>query len=174
MNTAANPSRMANPKIPSVLSFGKIAGGNANNVIPDEVRIEGTFRTFDETWRADAHQKITQLATNIAQSMGGECEIEIRKGYPFLYNAPHTSEQARDLAVEYLGEDKVENLDLWLAAEDFAWYSQEIDASFYRLGTGNEGKGIVSGVHTSTFDIDESSLEIGAGLMAWLALNFNA
>lgn len=163
-------SRTANPRIPSVLSFGKIIGEGATNVIPNEVRIEGTFRTMNEPWRAAAHAKIKEIAEGLVSSMGGHCDIEIRKGYPFLTNEPELTQRAIDAAKDYLGEENVEELDLWLAAEDFAYYSQEVDACFYRLGTRNEDKGIISGVHTPTFDIDEDALELGPGLMAWLTI----
>ncbi|MEM8893570.1 MAG: M20 family metallopeptidase [Bacteroidota bacterium] len=163
-------SRTANPRIPSVLSFGKIIGEGATNVIPNEVRIEGTFRTLNEDWRSEAHKKIKSIAEGVVDSMGGKCDIEIRKGYPFLTNEPALTQRAIDSAKDYLGEENVEELDLWLAAEDFAYYSQEVDACFYRLGTRNEAKGIVSGVHTPTFDIDEDALELGPGLMAWLTI----
>jgi metal-dependent amidase/aminoacylase/carboxypeptidase family protein len=102
--------------------------------------------------------------------MGGTCEFEVRRGYPFLRNNPELTRKAKNAAIAYLGEENVVDLDIWLAAEDFAYYSQIADACFYRLGTRNESKGIISGVHTPTFDIDEQALEIGAGLMAWLAL----
>jgi len=163
-------SRNASPKIPSVLSFGKVIADGATNVIPNEVKVEGTFRTLDEEWRNKAHLKIKKLAESMAESMGGECDVEIRKGYPFLKNHPETTEKAKACAIEYLGEENVVDLDIWMAAEDFAWYSQETDACFYRLGIRNEEKGITSGVHTPTFDIDESALEIGAGLLAWIAV----
>jgi amidohydrolase len=163
-------SRTANPRIPSVLSFGKIIGEGATNVIPNEVRIEGTFRTMDEPWRAAAHTKIKAIAEGVVSAMGGKCDIEIRKGYPFLTNEPELTQRAIDAAKDYLGEENVEELDLWLAAEDFAYYSQEVDACFYRLGTRNEEKGIISGVHTPTFDIDEDALGMGPGLMAWLTI----
>ncbi len=164
-------SRNAAPKTPSVLSFGKVIAAGATNVIPDEVKVEGTFRTFDEKWRNEAHKKIIKLAESLTEGMGGVCEIEIRKGYPFLKNHPEVTSLARASAVEYLGAENVVDLDIWLAAEDFAWYSQQTDACFYRLGTRNEEKGIISGVHTPTFDIDESALEIGSGLLAWIAVN---
>jgi len=164
-------SRRSSPKMPTVLSFGKVIANGATNVIPNEVYIEGTFRTFDEAWRARAHEIIEQMAIGIAESMGGRCELEIRKGYPFLYNAPELTRRAKQAAVEYLGEENVVDLDLWLAAEDFAYYSQVAEACFYRLGTRNEARGIVSPVHTPTFDIDEAALPIGAGLMAWLAVS---
>lgn len=164
-------SRMAPPKIPSVLSFGKVQAMGATNVIPNEVKIEGTFRTLDETWRKEAHTKMKKLAEGMAESMGGSCDYNIQVGYPFLKNEPELTERARQAAIQYLGKENVVDLDIWMAAEDFSYYSQEIDACFYRLGTRNEAKGIVSGVHTPTFDIDEDALSHGPGLMAWLAIN---
>ncbi len=163
-------SRAASPKIPSVLSFGRVEALGATNVIPNEVKIQGTFRTLNEDWRAKAHQKMLQIAHGIVEGMGGEVDFEIRKGYPFLQNDPELTARATDAAKAYLGEENVLDLDIWMAAEDFAYYSQVIDGCFYRLGTRNEAKGIISGVHTPTFDIDEDALEIGAGLMAWLAV----
>ena len=163
-------SRMAQPIIPSVLSFGKVIANGATNVIPDEVYIEGTFRTLDEDWRSEAHQKMIKMANAIAEGMGGKCEFEVRKGYPFLKNNEILTQNAKKHATEYLGEENVVELDTWMAAEDFAYYSQVIPACFYRLGTRNESLGITSSVHTPTFNIDEDALEIGAGLMAYLAV----
>jgi len=164
-------SRMANPTIPSVLSFGKVIADGATNVIPDEVYMEGTFRTLDEKWRGEAHTKMINMSEMIAESMGGSCEFEVRKGYPFLKNDIDLTKRSKKYAEEYLGKENVVDLDIWMAAEDFSYYSQEIPACFYRLGTRNEEKGIISSVHTPTFDIDEHALEIGAGLMAWIAIN---
>jgi metal-dependent amidase/aminoacylase/carboxypeptidase family protein len=141
-------SRHANPKTPTVLSFGKVVANGATNIIPDEVYVEGTFRTLDEDWRYSA-----------------------LNGYPFLKNDIELTSRSRDFAIEYLGEENVVDLDIWMAAEDFAYFSQKVDSCFYRLGTRNEEKGIISNVHTPTFNVDESALEIGAGLMAWLTYN---
>lgn len=163
-------SRNANPIVPSVLSFGKVIANGATNVIPDTVYMEGTFRTLNENWRTQAHHLMVQQAKLIAESMGGTVDFEVRKGYPFLHNNPELTLKAKAAAVEYVGADRVVDLDIWMAAEDFAYYSQEMPACFYRLGTRNESRGIVSGVHTPTFDIDESALELGAGLMAWIAI----
>lgn len=163
-------SRMSSPKIPCVLSFGKITGMGATNVIPDEVNVEGTFRTMDEDWRAEAHKKIKKAAESIAEGLGAVCEVNIVKGYPFLKNTPELTLALKKAAQEYLGEENVLDLDLWMAGEDFAFYTQVTDACFYRLGIRNEAKGISSGLHTPTFNIDESALEIGAGLMAYLAV----
>ena len=163
-------SRIADPKMPSVLSFGKVIANGATNVIPNEVYLEGTFRTFDEQWRKEAHTKMKKMAVGIAESMGGTCDFEVRVGYPFLVNEEKLTAEARGYAEEYLGKENVVDLDLWLAAEDFAYYSQVADACFYRLGTGNEAQGITSAVHTPTFDIDESALALSTGLMAYIAL----
>jgi metal-dependent amidase/aminoacylase/carboxypeptidase family protein len=102
--------------------------------------------------------------------MGGKLEFEIRKGYPALYNNEELTASTKANAEAYLGKENVLDLDIWMAAEDFAFYSQETKACFYRLGTRNEARGIVSSVHTPTFDIEEEALPIGAGLMAWLAV----
>lgn len=164
-------SRHASPKVPTVLSFGKVIANGATNVIPNEVYIEGTFRTMDEEWRASAKQKMKKMAECIAEGMEGSCDFNIVHGYPYLENHPEFTRLCRQAAVEYLGEENVVDLDLWMAAEDFSYYTQETDACFYRLGTRNEEKGITSGVHTPTFNIDETALKIGSGLMAWLAVS---
>jgi amidohydrolase len=164
-------SRVANPKIPSVLSFGRVEALGATNIIPNEVKIQGTFRTLDEAWRAKAHEKMRQIAEGIVEGMGGKLDFEIRKGYPFLKNNPELTARSVAAAQTYLGAENVLDLDIWMASEDFAYFSQEIDGCFYRLGTRNEARGITSGVHTPTFDIEEEALEIGAGLMAWLAVS---
>ncbi len=163
-------SRNASPKTPTVLSFGKVIANGATNIIPDEVKVDGTFRAMDEEWRADAHKKITKMAESIAEGMGGSCEVFISKGYPYLENDPTVTEAARKAAIDYVGEENIVELPLWMGAEDFSYYTQEIPACFYRLGTRNEAMGITSYVHTPTFNIDESALEIGSGLMAWLAI----
>lgn len=163
-------SRRAKPSIPSVLSFGKVLAHGATNIIPDSVVVEGTFRTMDEAWRAEAHGHIEKIAKAVAESLGGSCEIEIRKGYPFLVNDEPLTDRTRKWAEDYMGVENVEDLDIWMAAEDFAYYSQSAPACFYRLGVRNEQRGITSSVHTPTFDIDESALEIGMGLMSWLAI----
>ena len=163
-------SRFADPKNPSVLSFGKVIANGATNVIPNEVYLEGTFRTLDEKWRADAHIKMKKMAEGIAESMGGSCDFNIMNGYPFLINEEKLTHRTRGHAEDYLGKENVLDLDIWMAAEDFAYYSQAADSCFYRLGTRNEARGITSSVHTPTFDVDESALQLSTGLMAYLAV----
>ena len=163
-------SRNAPPDIPTVLSFGRFIADGRTNIIPDEVLLSGTFRTFDEEWRTKAHLRIRAIAENTALAMGGQCDTTIDKGYPFLVNDEQLTKMVFQQAQEYLGENNVETLPVRMTAEDFAYYSQEIPACFYRLGIRNESMGITSNLHSPTFDIDEKSLETGVGLMSWLAL----
>ena len=156
---------------PTVLAFGRFIAEGATNVIPAEVKIEGTFRTMDEKWRADAHLKMIDIAQKIALRMNGSCDFEVRKGYHFLVNDEATTARAILCAQEYLGKENVEELPIRMTAEDFAFYSQRVPACFYRLGTCNIKKGISAGVHTATFDIDEAALTTGMGLMAWIAFS---
>ena len=164
-------SRNANPTTPSVLTFGKInSTGGATNIIPNEVKLMGTFRTMDEKWRYEAHKKMKKMAESIAKSMGAKCEFNILPGYPSLINEPTLTARVKDFAVDYLGKRNVVELPIRMTAEDFAYYSQKMPGCFYRLGTGNKKKGITSPVHTNTFDIDEEALRTSIGMMAWLAV----
>lgn len=163
-------SRNASPKQPTVLTFGKISGEGATNIIPNEVNIAGTFRAMNEAWRESALEKIKKMAESIADGMGGKCIVDISRGYPYLENNPGLTRSIKRAAEEYVGRENVEDIDITLGAEDFSYYSQVIPASFYRLGTKNEAKGITSYVHTPTFDIDEDALKISSGLMAWMAV----
>ncbi|WP_184544468.1 M20 metallopeptidase family protein [Mucilaginibacter sp. FT3.2] len=163
-------SRFADPKSPSVLSFGKVIANGATNVIPNEVYLEGTFRTMDENWRTEAHKRMKKMAEGIAESMGGSCDFNIMRGYPFLINEEVLTNATRGHAEDYLGKENVLDLDIWMAAEDFAYYSQVADSCFYRLGTRNEARGITSSVHTPTFDVEEDAFKISTGLMAYLAI----
>ncbi|PCH98283.1 MAG: N-acyl-L-amino acid amidohydrolase [Bacteroidetes bacterium] len=155
-------------EIPMVLSIGKVTAAGATNVIPNHVEMEGTFRTMNEDWRAKAHELIEKTCVDIASAHNASCEIEIKKGYPFLQNDVTLTAESKNLAIEYLGADNVEDLELRMTADDFASFSQHMTTCYYRLGIRNESKGITSGVHTPTFDIDEQALETGMGLIAWL------
>ena len=163
-------SRAADPAVPTVLSFGKVIANGAINIIPDEVYVEGTFRTLNDAWRAEAHGRIRHIAEKIAQSMGGTCEVKINRGYPFLVNEQNLTRQVRSFIAEYLGKENVIDAEQWMAAEDFAWYSQVVDSCFYLLGIRNREKGIVSSLHSPTFNIDESALALSSGLMAYIAV----
>jgi amidohydrolase len=161
-------SRIAPPTIPTVVSFGRFIAEGQTNVIPDTVELKGILRTFNEEWRAKAKEKITHLAENIAMSMGGECDVRIESGYPFVVNDNTLTENLRLFSKEYLGQRKVEELDMRMTAEDFAYYGHHVPSTFFRIGTKTRGKDITN-LHTATFDIDEDSLYQGMGTLAYLA-----
>ncbi len=163
-------SRNNNPFTPSVLSICSFQGGNSTNVIPSEVKLMGTFRAMDETWRYKAHSLITKQVINIAEACGAEATIKIDVGYPAVFNNENVTANATQLAKKFIGESNVEETDLRMGAEDFGFYAQKIPGCFFRLGVRNEAKGIVHNVHTSNFNIDEAALETGAGIMALLGV----
>lgn len=165
-------SRNNNPFSPSVLSICAFNGGFTTNVIPSEVKLMGTFRAMDETWRFKAHELIKKQATELVHAMGAEIDIEILVGYPTLYNNEEVTTKARGFATDLLGTEAVGDTEIRMGAEDFAFYSQVVPACFFRLGTGNVARGITSGVHTPTFDVDEHAIEIGMSTMAYLATQF--
>lgn len=163
-------SRFAPPMLPAVLSFGKVVANGAINIIPDEVYMEGTFRTLDEGWRNEAHQRMKLMAENIATGLGGNCKFDIRKGYPFLMNDENISEKVKIFSEEFLGGENVEEATVWMASEDFAYYSQQLPSCFFFLGTGNIEKNITAGHHNPHFDVDEIALSFSPGLMAYIAI----
>ena len=161
-------SRNNDPFNPSVLSITSFQGGYTTNVIPSEVKLMGTFRAMNEEWRFKAHELINKLSTELVHSMGAEIDIKIDVGYPFVLNNEKLSAAAREKAEAYLGAENIEETELRMGAEDFAYYSHRIPGCFFRLGVGNIAKGISIGVHTPTFNIDEDAIEIGMGMMALL------
>jgi hippurate hydrolase len=161
-------SRNRDPLQASVLSVTSFQGGHTTNVIPHEVKLMGTFRAMDETWRFKAHELIRTIAKSVVEGMGAELEMHIDVGYPTVFNNEALNDKARILAAQYMGAANVETTELRMGAEDFGYYSQVIPGCFYRLGVRNEAQGITSGVHTPTFNIDENAIEIGMGMMAWL------
>ena len=161
-------SRNSNPFNPSVLSITSFQGGATTNVIPNEVKLMGTFRAMDEKWRAEAHGLIEKISKDLVHSMGGEIDLHIDKGYPAVINNDELNRTVKNAATEFLGSENVEETELRMGAEDFGYYAQQIPACFYRVGVMNKEKGITSGVHTPTFNIDENAIEVGMGLMAWL------
>ena len=164
-------SRNTNPQTPSVLSFGYVNAPGFVNIIPDRVELRGTLRTFDEEWRAELKNRIVIMAQGIARSMGGDCEVHFPPGLPYVFNDVDITKNCMSLTSDYIGEQNVIEMDLRMGAEDFAHYTHHVPGCFYRLGTGNKDKGITSNLHTSTFNIDEDSLNLSIGLMAWLAVN---
>lgn len=163
--------QLTNPQTPVVLSFGKIEGKGATNVVPDKVEIAGTLRCFDEILRFQLHRQIEFICERVAEKYLCTCEVNILKGYPVLINNEQLTKQCRMLAADFTGEKNVITMPPRMGSEDFAYYTHQVPACFYRLGVGNKKQGITSGLHTSTFNIDESTLKESIGLMSWMAIN---
>lgn len=161
-------SRNRSPFSPSVLSITSFQGGYTTNVIPSEVKLMGTFRAMDEAWRVKAHELIRKLSAELVHSMGAEVDVHIDIGYPVVYNNEMLNDEAYKWAETYLGEERVSETEVRMGSEDFGFYTQKIPGCFFRLGVMNIDKGIVAGVHTPKFNIDESAIEIGMGMMALL------
>ncbi len=162
-------SRAADPVTPSVLTFGRIEGNGARNVIPDTVTIEGTFRTVDEEWRKRAHDSIRSIARHVAEGLGAACDVEVQVGYPAMENNEELALRVAQAGHEYFGEDKVCQMQTAMWAEDFSYFAREAPACFYNIGVMNSGLGWASPVHSPTFRADEEALRLGPGFMAWLA-----
>ena len=156
--------------IPAVFAIGFVEANGHCNVIPDCVCLKGTFRTIDEDFRSLAHIQMQDIAKEISRDYKVEINFKIHKGYPALVNDEAFTAQSIVYAKEYIGDTNVINLSQRMTAEDFAYYCQCIPCCFYRLGTANFSAGIQHGLHTSRFNIDEESLKIGMGLMAYLAI----
>jgi amidohydrolase len=164
-------SRNANVMIPTVLSFGKLIANGATNVIPSEVKAEGTFRTMNEQWRAEAHRRMQSIASGVAEGLGCSANLHVEHGYPVVVNHEASTEQAIKFAREINGSENVRPLDLRMTSEDFAYFGQKYPAVFYRLGVEPEN-GISHPLHSSKFVANERALITGASTMAWLAWNF--
>jgi amidohydrolase len=164
-------SRIIPTQVPAVLSFGNIVCKSAMNIIPETVKLEGTFRTMDEKWRYIAHEKITKLTQSVADGMGGTCDVDIQIGFPSVYNNPEVTLAAKKAAKEFLGETPVHDLDIRMTAEDFGWYAQKYPACFYRLGVGHTDGTFSGGLHSPNFLANEKAIETGMALMAYLAVD---
>jgi len=163
-------SRNAHPLVPSVVTVGRFIAEGRTNVIPETARLEGTIRTFDEKWRSEMHKIIHRVAGSTAEAMGGSCEIRIESGYPYVFNNEELTHKLISLSGEYLGENNVKSTKPKMGAEDFSYFGREAPACFYELGIAWPGKGDGPNLHTAGFDVDESAMKTGMGLMAWLAV----
>ena len=164
-------SRYADPKTPTVLTFGDIHGYGATNIIPEKVELKGTLRTFDEKWRKEIQQKIKNIAIGIARSFGGDCLVDIPEGVPFVHNDAMLTERISKVAEKLVGAENIVEMPIRMGAEDFSFYGHHCSASFFRLGTGNVSKGTTISVHNPKFDIDEDALVIGSSAMAEMAMD---
>ncbi len=165
-------SRSADPTVPSVLSFGHIEGIGATNIIPSVVHLKGTFRTMHEPWRKNAHRLLTELVDKICEAHGARADLKIEVGYPFLVNDEKTTAQAKKAVLEIVDLENIVDLPIRMTAEDFSYYSQEVPATFFRIGVKNPLTEANYGLHNSRFNPDENAIKIG--MKAFLAIVFGA
>ena len=163
-------SRNAAPMMPTVLTIGKIQEqGGRTNIIPETVKMEGIIRTFDPKWRLEAHEKIRKISCGVAEAMGAECDLFIDYGYPPVINDDECTQQVHDNACDFLGEENVEWLDLRMTAEDFSFYQQRIPSCYFRIGIHEPGTPFCN-LHRANLMVDERSLELANGLIAYNAI----
>jgi amidohydrolase len=168
VNLQALVSRFTNPTIPTVLSFGKFIANGATNIIPNEVKLEGTFRTFDEEWRQKALSQIIHTTHHIAKSMNVEADIKILNGYPSLINNNDLFEKIKAIVETFLPNEKIEILEMRTTAEDFAYFAQKYPSLMYRIGTG--GLEYCSHpLHSPNFNVNEEIFSFAHGLLAYIA-----
>ena len=160
-----------NDKADAIFAIGYIDGKGSTNIIPNEVNLMGTFRALDESFRLESHNHMNRIVDQVAKKYNIKIDLNIKKGYPALNNDIQFTLNQLNKAKEFLGEQNVIDLPIRMTAEDFSYFANAVPSCFYRLGTGNKDKGLTHGLHTSKFNIDEDSLKIGMGLMAFLAIS---
>ncbi|MGE5406581.1 MAG: M20 metallopeptidase family protein [Methanosarcina sp.] len=157
--------------IPTVLGIGKIIGEGATNVIPEKVEIAGTFRTFNEEWRAEALQLIRNIAEETAEEFHVNIDVNISQGYPVLANDERLTRLAAGFSTQLLGSGNIEFYETRMSSDDFSFYSSVAPSLYYRIGIRKKGAEMRK-LHTAEFDIDEDGMTTGVANMSWLLYNF--
>ena len=154
-------SRDVNPLESAVITLGKVNGGTAFNIIPDDVELLGTLRSLSSPIREALKARIEEVVQGTARSFGMDYQFDFEYGYPVLVNDPEMTRLVALACAKGIGDEYVKSLGPSMGAEDFAYYLEKVPGSFFRLGVGNEAKGIVHPYHSSLFDIDEDVLPFG-------------
>jgi amidohydrolase len=162
-------SRRVDPVLPAVVSLGSIHGGEADNVIPEEVRLSGTIRFMETVVQEKIHAEI-ERALGIARAMGGDFTLKIEIGCPPMFNDPGVIELFRQVGSDLLGEDNILPPEPEMGAEDFGVFTSQVPGAMLYLGCRIEGD--EREAHSSRFDIDESCLPIGVAVLAESALRW--
>jgi len=163
-------SRSINPLKPIVLSICKINGGSAFNIIPSEVRMEGTIRTLDDEVSAKTLERINSIVSGVAQTMGVECEFNCDANFPLLSNDISMTELIKKAGVAVLGNEKVLDMEPSMGSEDFSYFAGKVPGAIFSLGITDKEKGITSPVHRANFDISPKALSIGVAVLSQAAL----
>ncbi len=163
-------ARWVDPIEPAVVTVGSLHAGSAPNVIPEDARMAGTLRSFDENVRAILRDRVRQTLEGCAHAAGCRLEFDLIAGYPAVINTPAAVAKVRAAAADVVGEERLFEAPPMAAAEDFAYFLERRSGAFLFLGAGSPDRGINAPHHSPEFDIDESALPVGAALLARLAL----
>ncbi|HLA76500.1 MAG TPA: amidohydrolase [Vicinamibacteria bacterium] len=158
-------SREVGPLEPAVLTIGSIHGGHAFNVIPDEVTLTGTIRSFDPELRRSLPERVARIASGVALGLRCQAEVEVRAGNPPVINDPQVAEIARRAAIRVVGEDKVVSPQPTMGGEDMAVYFERVPGCFVFVGSANPARGLAEPHHSPRFDFDEEALAIGCAFL---------
>lgn len=167
-------SRETDPMETVVVSAGVFRAGDAFNVIPDTATFGGTVRAFHPDLLERTNRRIVELASGIAEAMGGRAETTIMRGYPPTVNDPEISALVWDAAVEAIGEENVALIEPAMGGEDFSHFLRSKPGTFFFVGSGNEALGTTYGHHHPRFDIDEEALATGMHVMTSSVLGYLA
>jgi amidohydrolase len=154
-------SRNINPIESAVITIGKVSGGTASNIIPDEVELVGTVRSLTPQVQEELKRRIEEVARGIAQSFDMDYRYDFEYGYPMLINDPEMAKLAARACSKGVGEENVVAVKPSMGGEDFSYYLQKVPGAFFRLGNRNAAKGTIHPYHSSFFDVDEDILPLG-------------
>lgn len=171
VNIQSIVSRNVDPLKPVVVSFGTVKGGTIYNIIPSEVSLTGTVRTFDSSIQSLAKERLKKITQETCQAFGATAEFQYEKGYPPLVNHEDMVDFVIQVAGKTLGADRIQPIEPVMGGEDFAYFLQKVPGAFLFFGMGD---GMEFPHHHPAFDLDEKSLPQGALLMASLALEYLA
>jgi hippurate hydrolase len=152
-----------------VLSFGKFIADGSTNVIPHEVKLSGTLRTLDETWRLECKNHIRRIVNETAVAYGCSCDIELSDGYPSVSNNPEITKAAKTFATEIVGASNVAELEVRMTGEDFGFFTQAYPCTFYRFGVKGQCNAQTGNIHTATFQMDLEAFKTSVPVMSWIA-----
>ncbi len=158
---------------PSIITIGQIHGGVRSNIIPDEVKLEGTVRTFDTKVRTDIHERVKRTAAMIAQSAGATAEVTILPGVPVTTNHPDLTAQMVPTITRVTGAEKTSLARPITGAEDFSYFQEKVPGLFLALGVAPPGDPAKAAPnHSPFFYADEGALGVGVRLLASLAVDY--
>jgi amidohydrolase len=165
-------SRRIDPQEPLVISIGMINGGTRNNIIAEEVKMEGTMRTLNEEVRQRAQELMRETLKNVTGAYGATFELRFEENAAVTYNEPALVNETLPTIRRIVGEGNVVAIRPFMPAEDFSYFQKVVPGFYYFLGVGNRAKGITAGWHTPEFDVDEESLVVGVKVMSNVLMDY--